>query len=58
MPTRCPAADLIDSTFWDHLFRKRPAARFDDLDMEECGNYGMLYAVCVIFMSITFMLYF
>lgn len=31
-------ADAIDSTFWDHLFRKRPAARSDDLAIDECGN--------------------
>lgn len=32
------AADINDSTFWDHLFRKRPAARSDDLELDECGK--------------------
>lgn len=35
-------ADMIDSTFWDHLFRKRPAARSDDLANNECGNFIFL----------------
>lgn len=33
------SADAIDSTFWDHLFRKRPAARSDDLAIDECGKF-------------------
>lgn len=34
-------ADVIDSTYWDHLFRKRPAARSDDLEINDCGMFAV-----------------
>lgn len=40
-------ADLIDSTFWDHLFQKRPAARSDDIVMDTCGMDGLIYQTTV-----------
>lgn len=30
------SADRADSLYWDHLFRKRPAAVSDDIVMDSC----------------------
>ena len=29
--------DSIDSKYWDHFFRKRPAAQSDDIPLGTCG---------------------